>query len=290
MAEIVGLADYPLTGAQARAHESAAINAGGMLMNRIFVLYRLNSEGDFARVSQKQFPKLAQFSVEEDSSAPITGFTIAHGNSQTWLRLFDDDFEAYCPKPTIISEFGDETPVIRRGTSSSRWIGLQLGLPEPDILQLGQKPLSWQRGDGRDMSKAKVAPLHIVTLQSLEHAKSLIDRDRVSEEDAASIGVERLRPNIVIDAPEHGSLAELNVKALRIGGLTLPKARDTERCNVPGLDQRTGEKMGDLPHAYKRLPKSEKGVAVLGAYFYPDLNTGEEIEIAQGDKVEFIFD
>lgn len=290
MAEITGLADYPLTGARARQLEAAEINPGGMLMNRILVAYRLGDVG-FERIGQKQFPELAQFEVEIDEE-PVPHFLISRGEHTRWgepswwIRLFEDEDHLSGPD-THVNEFGDATPVIRR-ISAGRWLSREL-VATDDLIHLGQKPLSWQRGEGRDMSQAAVAPLHVVTKQSVEHAKSLINREKVSDEKAAAVTEDRLRANIVIDAPEHDPLSELDIAALRIGDLTLVKARDTERCNVPGIDQQTGENMQDLPLAYKNLPRSAAGIAVLGAYFYPLLEQGEEVTVCRGDDVEFIF-
>lgn len=286
MAEILELADHPLASGQARQLENAVLTPGGIVMDRVLVAYRPNRGGDLVRIGQKDIRGLAQFSVDTDFRAGHQLLRIYHGESEDYeIGLSAEDQGSL-----RIDEFKDSVPIIPQPDEAANWMCERLGL-DTGSFKLGQKPLSWQRGVGRDPAVSRLAPLHIVTAQTVEHAKELVMASgKVTQAQSDLIGADRLRANMVINAPNFTPLIERLITGITVGGkLRLLKVRDTERCPIPGNDQKTGDKMSDLVHAYPALPKSA-GHAVLGAYFVPILEPGEEAIVSKGDKVEFMFD
>ncbi len=71
-------------------------------------------------------------------------------------------------------------------------------------------------------------------------------------------------------------------------------SRPTERCPVPGYDQRTGTNRKDVPKLYRELPKSDDNKPIVGVYLYrmpsgrpandkdtrPQIALGQELELA----------
>ena len=72
---------------------------------------------------------------------------------------------------------------------------------------------------------------------------------------------------------------------LQVGNAVVTVDRFTKRCPVPGTDQRTGERMDDVPKTYPYTYRApDDGKPTVGAYAH--LSSPAPVTIRMGDKVE----
>lgn len=274
MIEVRGLSRYPLTGAHAEELRSATVLPGGILGDRMLVLYDPEvPAGEKNRVGQKQQPKLSQ----------IDAYFIDSGSADKWFYIgVPDDEEGtemtfWGGDPDcIVNEFGTDTPCIRQSAGNSAYITNFLGAPN---LWLAQKTMEWARGRGIRPRDRKVRPIHIVSEASVRAL-----RERAG---ATQFGSDRFRANIVLDGDlEPFEENQWVGKCIQIGGAVLEVVKPTPRCPVPGFDQETGQNMKDIPKLYRGLEKDPSNTPVFGVYAVPT----EEVEtstISVGDELFF---
>lgn len=279
MAEITQLAEFPLTGARQQLRQEAAVCVGGMLRDRLFVMWRPDENDIPTRVSRSQISDIARFTAEVDSA--IDTMTLSHAQ-HSWSLMFNI---ASSDQPDFyLTEFGDRVPVIECGDKAAKLVQEALGR---DDIRLAQKTLAWQRGEIYNPKTVAVAPLHIITLQSFAYAMHLAQQRGAQDKGAT---VDRVRANIVIDAPELEAMAELR-RDFYIPSIDLGldwAGRDTERCNVPGQDAESGVQQADLPRGFKDLPVSPRNATkrLLGTYAYAALPLGELRTLRVGQQVD----
>jgi uncharacterized protein YcbX len=277
--EVKRLYERPLTGARAKEVKKVAISAGGIIGNRLIVVYNSFDSNNLKRVSQKEIRELAQLHARINAAGRVS---ITH-------KREDLDLDGFHLNPKeepdlYVNEFNDPTPAIdmgdiaadsiRRYTKESRYSGKA-------HLRLAQKTLTWHQGGGTPPSERKNAPLHVVTSASMSCINELLAENGSREAD-----YNRFRPDIVIDVGDEEPFVENEWKKVSAGGVVLKFARVAERCSVPGNDQLTGEKMLDIPPIYKHLPQSENGKAIFGIYMYADLPPGVESQLEKGSIAE----
>lgn len=279
MARITGLSTFPLTGGRARSHQRLEVGPCGAIEDRLFVLYAPHDERGFVRVNQKHQPRLAQFAAEVvmDQGQPVL-FRVTHDGDTLELPII-----AAGRSDTRVYEYGEYSPGHDQGDEVAAWFARHLGMQS---VRLMQKTLDWQRGVGRNPATTKVAPLHMITEQTVAAIDARIPKGR----HLTTITHDRFRPNIVIDAPEQPALVEHNMQSMMINGThaaVLEKVRDTQRCVVPGIDQTTGQQMRDVAFTYRNLPQSQ-GNAVVGAYLAPQIELGQTTILQVGDDVDIV--
>lgn len=267
MIEVVQICRYPLTGARAETLEHADILASGLRGDRKLLLYQAASEDEPAkRASQLEFPSLScvQARTAEDSTEI---YIPNYGNF--YIQDTDD------PTELTINEFGDQVPAVDAGDAFARRFQKYLG---KENLRLAQKSAAWMLGGLTHPQERVNRPLHIVSMASVRELQQRMP--------LANFGAERFRPNIVIDGDlepfEENQWLEHPVV---INGIAYQITQLTQRCPVPGYDQRTGAKKKDVPKLYKGLQKNSKNRPVFGVYAVPTLNTNEETTVGLGYQV-----
>ena len=274
MSQIESINRYPLSGAQADPLEESLLNLNGIVGDRYFLLYRPEAKPEGSdRISQKQFPRLAQLAA-------------CYTRSSTAMQItFPDQAAIEVPLSDglggdwLVNEFGDATPVIDEWYWQSDYLSDFLGIQ----VRLGQKSPAWFRNeDGHYPKPAErsIAPLHIVSRASVAELQL-----RAGTTD---FGAERFRPNLVVDTDEAPfSENEWVGRVLMVGRTAVQIHRGTKRCPIPGYDQKTGENKKDVPKLYRDLPKSAgDNKPLFGVYGYPLLRLGENEVICVGDRIE----
>jgi uncharacterized protein YcbX len=268
MAELVAIYDYPMTGGQGRNLDQGWLSAAGFVYDRAFVLYDASiPEGKRNRVSrtQAQLPALAQLVTKQ--AVDGSSFTIEHGD-----RKLEVGFLIGTEPNCTVNEFNDPTPTIDMGDDAARWfLDSFPELKTKGEVRLAQKPNEWLLGHGTSPRERKVAPLHIVTLQSVEAAQ-------VSQNNPLA-GYDRYRPNIVINAPDHPAGSEVLWKYMILPEVDLKVNCETVRCEVTKQNQLTGENLNDL--SIQGFPNKNK----FGIYVEPLLLPGELARVALQDKL-----
>lgn len=263
MASIEQISRFPVTGAQAEDMQTAIITAAGIIGDRPFVLYdqSIDPEKDRNRVSQKQYRDLARVSVQS-----------FYGMGADYISVrFPDvpDVELPIPieedgLPCTVNEFGTITPAFDCGDAVA---GAFADYLKNDNIRLAQKTPAWMMRGYPAAEAGNVAPLHIVTVESVEELQR-----RAPE---ASFGAERLRANILLQTGEEPFAENDWVgETIYLGDTPVFIARATKRCPVPGFDQKTGENRKDIPKLYPGLTKVDNK-PVIGVYGIPLIDEGE---------------
>jgi uncharacterized protein YcbX len=259
---------YLLTGGHAESLEHTAVHQMGITGDRQLVVYDSSSVDEvdgrhaFARVSQKQLPRLALVGAVEDGvvheSLDQYGFTLTIGRDEWHVPLSNAQGEV-----SYVNEFGDRTPIVDMGDEPAEVINGHLATA---TLRLGRKSPDWVAGKiGPESADRRVAPLHVVFTSTL---------DLLERRSGITIPANRTRANLVIDdlsvsGPREDFLEPQLVGTDMLVGdsLRLKVHRLTGRCPVPGIDQETGVQMKDVQQAYRFAPRSPK--PTIGVYAYP---------------------
>jgi len=277
--EVVGLTVVDLTGARGNNVQKAKLGPAGFDGDREFLLYTEDEAGGYKRFSQKQYPELAQLMTAVDHE---------------WGGMLvqrDPDLVrqgAARPGDLIVStkkrgeivwvdEFGQRTPCYALGTRVAEGLFQLLGIPG---VYMGQKTEEWLSGGVTPPAERSVAALHIGLLSTVRATAPFVR--------GGELNPNRLRAGMLIDGfPPHADFRWVG-GTLLVGDAIIPVDAHTKRCNVPGNDQVTGQKMGDVPAAYKRHTNKapDDGAPVLGVYGH--LAGNEPVEVHVGDKVRFI--
>jgi uncharacterized protein YcbX len=241
-------------------------------MDRAWVLYDADKPAtERNRISRKnhQLPEIARLRVTlEDHDAVLR---LEDGERSPLYVPFVTEGEPNC----TVNEFDTPTPAIDAGDEAAEWFAD--GFPRSQELgriRLAQKTSEWLLGFGLSPHERRVAPLHIVTVQSIEEAKHTADSELIDHR--------RFRPNVLVDAPEFTSGDERHWLEFRLGELVVSLKGDTVRCEYIGQDPTTGDNVGDL--SVGKLPVKSK----FGIYVFPILEPGELALVQLHDTVEVL--
>ncbi|HSX15340.1 MAG TPA: MOSC N-terminal beta barrel domain-containing protein [Candidatus Saccharimonadales bacterium] len=298
MTEVSGsvetLTIYPLTGARGIPHESVLLGSGGLVGDRMFVLYEPDKDDPAvnARVSQKQCRALAQLvaSVEGDDELHVRRDPrLVVAGADAWTLVVPKSAQA---EPVSVMEFGDATPCIDMGDEAAERFSRLLGRP----VRLGRKTDAWLAGRGHDPAKRANAPVHVVLAETVAY---LADKLGPGEDGQRQFGTDRTRAGVVVRGfpalSDAAWVTDGRNGMLYIGDqAALAVDRHTIRCKVPGNDQETGEDLKDVPKTYPHTVRvkapddtsSKPGEPTIGVYGHA-IGLGPVL-IRRGDPVEFV--
>jgi uncharacterized protein len=216
---------YPVKSCRGIALESAVVTASGIEWDRRWMF--VDAKGTF--LSQRTHPQLARIET----------------------RLGEESLELHAPGigPLVV-------PLSERGAG----VSVRIWRDACEALDQGEDAASWARavvGDGvrlvragriteraanteyagetlAPMAFADAFPLLVCNRASLEELNR-----RMSE----AVGMERFRPNLVIDGLE--AFAEDHIESLAIGEIVVRLVKPCARCITTATDQRTGERSTD---------------------------------------------
>lgn len=227
--QLSGLFIYPLKSGRGIALETSAVDAFGLAGDRRFMLAK--PDGHF--VTQRELPALAQVEARVENgtlllamgadrhSAPLSGFS-ARQDVAVWKSIVsaaraDDATNAalsgWLGQPLVLCYFDDSAS----RTASVEWAG-------------NETPVAF--ADGFQILITNTASLAALNANMEAHGEALV-------------GMERFRPNIVIDGAE--AFAEDGWAALEIGGIRFDLVKPCARCIMTTQDQTTGSRDGATP-------------------------------------------
>lgn len=233
---------YPLKGGRGVALTHTALDRFGPTGDRRWML--IDPEGQF--VTQRQLPGLAR--VEALPTA--RGLRLAHADVDTLEVSFPTS------APCEVTIWNDTVGACDAGDDAAAWFSACLERPLrlvylPDDAQRLVNP-AYAKG-GETVSLADGYPLLLVSAAALDELN-----DRLS----TPVGLDRFRPNLVVTGC--AAHAEDDWQRLRIGEMTLTVAKPCDRCTVPALDQRTGERHPELLRALASYRRAEDRKVYFG--------------------------
>lgn len=262
---------YPLKSGRVIDLERAEVTAWGLAGDRRYML--VDPQGKF--ITQRELQSLAQVTATEMDG-------VLHldkaGRDDCLSVRFDPDrridvdiwgkaVSASLAPDSVNSALGD-------------WFGQPVRLVHADARTARICSSEWA-GDGVSTGFADGYPILVATTGSLRALN-----EATLEAGAETFGMERFRPNIVIDHDE--PFADDRWAAIEIGGIRYDLVKPCARCIMTTQDQVTGERGGPDPMpAMRRLRMSgDRRVAgVLFGWNVVARNTGE---VAVGDTVSVV--
>ncbi|GJL95078.1 MAG: MOSC domain-containing protein [Hyphococcus sp.] len=260
---------YPIKGVRGRELKSALVRPRGFAQDRRWLVTDENDKF----LTQRTCAKLAQI----DAAPTEAGLVLSIG---------DTSFEVARPASSdrrTVKIWNDEVAAVYVGGAAEKWLCGVLGRPVRLYFmdKEAARETSGNWGAPAPVSFADGYPFLVATTASLAALNTEIERHG-----ADPVGMERFRPNIVIDSVDPWT--EDQWKVMKIGEAKIVLTKPCVRCEVTTKDQKTGEVMGKEP--LKTLAKIRRSA-------HPDLNgvlfgmNGFPLEmraISVGDAVEII--
>jgi uncharacterized protein YcbX len=266
---VVGLHTYPVKGCAGTELPATPLTPAGLAHDRSFMV--VDDRGAFR--SQRRDPRLAVVHPEvlDDGRA-----LLLRAPGADPLRITVDLDGPRRP----VELFGRPWRGIDQGDAVARWFTALLGAPS----RLVRVPPEHDRVTGGETPGtcgfADSGALLVTSRASLDELGR-----RIRARGAPPVGMERFRPNIVLDGWVEPHLED-RARDVRIGadGVALAFAKLAVRCAVTMVDQRTGERAGPEPLQtladYRRV--TDAGVAFGAKYSVRRtgrLGVGDEVHV-----------
>lgn len=225
MLTVKSLHIYPVKSARGIRLQTAKVKPRGLAGDRRFLL--VDAEGGF--ITQRQYPQLAQLCTRQ----------IEGGISLRWPK------HGWVDVPFPPPNNRKQVTVWRSSVSAaqiegeinaaiSAWLGRSVSLVFMDKSAERLANPKWTPAPSQ-VSFADGYPILITNTASL----TLLN-NHITNTGGDALGMDRFRPNIVIDCNE--PWAEDDWKSLQIGDVILDLVKPCARCIMTSIDQNTGEK------------------------------------------------
>jgi uncharacterized protein YcbX len=264
---LVEISVFPVKSCRGMSVESAAVEARGLSGDRRWVIADPSNRG----LTQRDIPALARLLVEP----------LAAGSAGLRLSFEGESIDVPVPstsQPRIPVSVWADTLALPEAGAASEWLSLRLTRPvrlfhQPDD---ARRPVADWAEPGDHVSLADAFPVLIATTASL---------DAVRKAAGGSFGMERFRPNLVIDGTP--AWAEDGWARIRIGGVELDLVKPCARCVVTTVDQEQGVFAGDEPLDTLRRIRLSGDRRVPGVLFgwnavprrFGDVRLGDAVEV-----------
>lgn len=260
---------YPVKSMRGIPVERTILTASGLLGDRRFMV--VDPDGQF--ITQRECASLAQI-----QALPQAGYLL--------LRKGDEEAMVAIPggprmKVAVWRSIVDAAVAADSVNETiSRWIGRDAKLVFADAAAERIANPEWA-GEGVPMGFADGYPILFTSTGSLAALNRYL-----SEQGQLTVGMERFRPNMVIDCDE--AWAEDTWSAIEIGGVRLDLVKPCERCVITTQDQTTGEQgKGDPLPAVRQLHFSTDRRAPGPIFGWNAVPRGQ-VELRVGDSVTVV--
>ncbi|KEC76210.1 UNVERIFIED_ORG: hypothetical protein GGD51_001105 [Rhizobium esperanzae] len=221
---------YPLKSARAIALPAADVDAYGLPGDRRAMI--TDAEGHF--ITQRELPDLARIEIRPEAGA----FRL--------LMQGKPDISVPPPRPDIrmdVSVWKSAVSAAVADAESNRqlseWLGREVRLVFFDGQARRTANAEWA-GEGTPVSFTDGYQILVTTTGSLQALN-----DDLAAHGEGSVGMERFRPNIVIDTDE--AWPEDRWAAIEIAGIRFDLVKPCSRCIMTTQDQLTGSRDVDNP-------------------------------------------
>ncbi len=278
-ARISRLYVYPVKSCAGVALQEAVLTETGLDLDRAWMV--VDADGDF--VSQRELPRMAlvQPTLRHDE-------LVLRAPGMLALHLRIDTVEASCR----VRVWDDEVPAYDMGAVAAQWfsdfLGQRLRLVrfDPDHRRLSS--LKWTGGLEAPNQFSDGYPVLVASEASLAGLNA-----RLSAAGHAPVGMERFRPNLVldgVDAHDEDRLGLMRVEAE--APVELLPVKPCLRCPIPNIDPATATsspEVGDTLQAYRQL-QVVGGAVAFGMNAIVRAGDGVVLKVGQRVAADFRFD
>ena len=260
---------YPLKSARGIAVQSAAIGSEGIAGDRRAML--VDPTGQF--ITQREMPELARLAVHPDAQ----GLQLSmDAKGEISARDSGQRMDVAVWKSIVSAALADD----ETNDTLSDWFARPVRLVFFDADSKRTASREWA-GEGTPVTFADGYQILVTTTGSLKALNA--DMEAHGE---APVGMDRFRPNIVIDCDE--PWVEDRWAAIEIGGIRLDLVKPCARCIMTTQDQLTGSREVATPMPAMGRIRMSADRRVPGPLFGWNVTPRGEGTIAIDDKVTVI--
>lgn len=267
---ITDLFIYPLKSARGIALQSSEVEAFGLPGDRRAMI--TDAAGHF--ITQRELPDLARISVQA-------------GPSELQLVMGDHQMAVQVPAAATRMDVSIWKSIVSAAVADdavndalSSWLGRDVKLVFFDQDAKRSASAEWA-GEGTPVTFADGYQILVTTTGSLKALNADLEAHGEGQ-----VGMERFRPNIVIDTEE--AWPEDRWAAIEIGGIRFDLVKPCARCIMTTQDQSTGSR--DVPNPMPAMGRIRMSAdrRVPGPLFGWNVTPRDTGRIAVGDAVKVI--
>lgn len=262
---------YPMKSARVIDLDSSYVGAWGLDGDRRYMV--TDPAGKF--ITQRDLQALAQVTAVESGGA----LNLSTAGEEDRLSVTFDPARRIGVEvwnSHVTAAVADD----RINARLSDWLGQPVRLVHADAVTRRQCSAEWA-GEGVETGFADGYPVLITTTGSLR-----LINEATMEEGAETFGMDRFRPNIVIDHEE--PFADDFWGAVDIAGIRFDLVKPCARCIMTTQDQLTGERGGPDPMPAMRKLRMSMDRRVLGVLFGWNAVPRDTGPLKVGDPVSVI--
>ena len=280
-ARVARLFVYPVKSCAGVELKEALVAETGLDLDRSWMV--VDAQGQF--LTQREWPRMALIRPQIKSSE-----VVLRAPAMLALHLGINEVE----RPLRVRVWKDELEAWDMGDTAGQWFsdflgqpGLRLARFDPEVRRLSS--LQWTGGIEAPNQFADGYPFLVTSEASLAELNR-----RLQAGGHAPVGIERLRPNLVlagVEAHDEDRLAELRI-ATADGPVVLKPVKPCARCPIPNIDPQTAQ---SSPEVLATLSQYRADARVDGQLTF-GMNAiildGVERTLRVGDAVEgdWLFD
>jgi uncharacterized protein YcbX len=261
---------YPLKSGRGIAMAAAEIDAFGLPGDRRAMI--TDPDGHF--ITQREMPQLAQIEGRADG----TSLRLSMADNETLVPLPRPDrrIDVSIWKSIVSAGLADD----ESNRTLSNWLGREVRIVFFDEGARRTASAEWA-GDGTPVAFADGYQILVTTTGSLKSLNA-----NLQAHGEGSVGMERFRPNIVIDTEE--AWPEDRWAAIEIGGIRFDLVKPCSRCIMTTQDQQTGSR--DVPNPMPAMGRIRMSAdrRVPGPLFGWNATPRASGRIAIGDAVKVL--
>ena len=267
---IASLHYYPIKGVRAVDCDEAAFDQRGLAQDRRWLI----TDGDGQSLTQRDHPVLAQI----EATVTSEGLHLSCGGKTIDIAYPDED------RRGAFKVWRDEVQALDAGEHAGAWLSDLIGRPAR-LCFMDEKARRMSTEKWSPRTAVNFADMHPFLIATTASLRAL--NEAIAANGGETLGMERFRPNIVIDCAE--PWVEDRWKVLKIGDTVIDVIIPCDRCVVTTKDQKTGESAGKEPlktlSTIRKSAHLEIGGVLFGWRAAPRgpgaFNVGDAVEVLE---------